>query len=87
MAVLEDVHWADEATLDLLRYAGRRIARTRSLLVASFRSDEIQPSHPLRTVLGDLATAGALRLAPQPLSLAAVRYALGRDWRRSRGVA
>jgi DNA-binding CsgD family transcriptional regulator/tetratricopeptide (TPR) repeat protein len=73
VVVLEDVHWADEATLDLLRYAGRRIARTRSLLVASFRSDEIQPSHPLRSVLGDLATTGALRLAPQPLSLAAVR--------------
>ena len=73
LAVIEDVHWADEATLDLLRYAGRRIARTRSLLVASFRNDEVTPSHPLRAVLGDLATAGAPRLAPQPLSLAAVR--------------
>ncbi len=73
LAVLEDVHWADEATLDLLRYAGRRIARTHSLLVASFRSDEVTPAHALRAVLGDLATAGASRLAPQPLSLAAVR--------------
>ena len=73
LAVLEDVHWADEATLDLLRYAGRRIARTRSLLVASFRNDEVTPVHPLRAVLGDLATAGAPRLAPQPLSLAAVQ--------------
>ena len=77
LAVLEDVHWADEATLDLLRYAGRRIARTRSLLVASFRNDEVVPSHPLRAVLGDLATAGAPRLAPQPLSLAAVRSLAG----------
>ena len=73
LAVLEDLHWADEATLDLLRYAGRRIARTRSLLVASFRSDELVPAHPLRTVLGDLATSGALRLAPPPLSIDAVR--------------
>ncbi|WP_162487103.1 MULTISPECIES: AAA family ATPase [unclassified Variovorax] len=73
LAVLEDLHWADEATLDLLRYAGRRIARTRSLLIASFRNDELVPSHPLRAVLGDLATAGAPHLAPQPLSLAAVR--------------
>ncbi len=73
LAVLEDVHWADEATLDLLRYAGRRIARTRSLLVASFRNDEVTPTHPLRAVLGDLATAGAPRLSPQPLSLAAVQ--------------
>jgi DNA-binding CsgD family transcriptional regulator len=73
LAVLEDLHWADEATLDLLRYAGRRIARTRSLLVATFRSDEVVPAHPLRAVLGDLATSGAPRLTPQPLSLAAVR--------------
>jgi predicted ATPase len=73
LAVLEDLHWADEATLDLLRYAGRRIARTRSLLLASFRDDELVPAHPLRTVLGDLATGGALRLTPQPLSLPAVR--------------
>jgi DNA-binding CsgD family transcriptional regulator/tetratricopeptide (TPR) repeat protein len=77
LAVLEDVHWADEATLDLLRYAGRRIARTRSLLVASFRNDEVVPAHPLRAVLGDLATAGAPRLVPQPLSLAAVRSLAG----------
>lgn len=73
LAVIEDVHWADDATLDLLRYAGRRIARTRSLLIASYRSDEMVPSHPLRGVLGDLATTGALRLAVQPLSLPAVR--------------
>ncbi len=77
LTVLEDLHWADEATLDLLRYAGRRIAGTRSLLVASFRSDELVPAHPLRAVLGDLATTGALRLAPQALSLHAVRSLCG----------
>lgn len=73
VVVLEDVHWADQATLDLLRYAGRRIARTRSLLMASLRSDEVGAAHPLRVVLGDLATSGALRLALVPLSLTAVR--------------
>jgi DNA-binding CsgD family transcriptional regulator/tetratricopeptide (TPR) repeat protein len=73
LAVLEDVHWADEATLDLLRYAGRRIARTGSLLVASFRNDEVTATHPLRAVLGDLATSGALRLTPDPFTLEAVR--------------
>ncbi|MED5618470.1 ATP-binding protein [Ideonella sp. BN130291] len=72
VAVLEDLHWADEGTLDLLRYAGRRVARTGSLLLGSYRSDELVPSHPLRAVLGDLATSGALRLAPAPLSLQAV---------------
>jgi DNA-binding CsgD family transcriptional regulator/tetratricopeptide (TPR) repeat protein len=73
LVVLEDLHWADDATLDLVRYVGRRIARTRSLLLASYRSDEVVPAHPLRAVLGDLATTGVLRLAPPPLSLAAVR--------------
>ena len=73
LVVLEDLHWADEATLDLLRFAGRRVERTSSLLVASFRSDELVPMHPLRTVLGDRATSGALRVVPAPLSLDAVR--------------
>jgi len=73
LVVLEDLHWADEATLDLLRYAGRRIAGTRSLLVGTYRSDELVPTHPLRAVLGDLATAGPVHLAPPPLSAEAVR--------------
>src|SRR6202000_54405 len=37
LVVLEDLHWADEATLDFLRFIGRRIQRTRCLLVATFR--------------------------------------------------
>jgi predicted ATPase/DNA-binding CsgD family transcriptional regulator len=77
LVLLEDLHWADEATLDLLRYIGRRIARTPSLVVGSFRSDEVGPSHPLRLVLGDLATCGAQRLLPQPLSINAVRQLAG----------
>jgi DNA-binding CsgD family transcriptional regulator/tetratricopeptide (TPR) repeat protein len=77
LIVLEDLHWADEATLDFLRYVGRRISRTHSLLVVSFRSDEVGPSHALRLVLGDLATSGAKRLAPQPLSLAAIQTLIG----------
>lgn len=77
LVVLEDLHWADEATLDFLRYVGRRIGRTHSLLVASFRNDEIGPAHPLRVVLGDLATSGATRLAPRPLSLAATQELIG----------
>jgi predicted ATPase len=72
LAVIEDLHWADEATLDLLRFVGRRLAGTHSLLLASLRSDEVVPEHPLRAVLGDLATTGALRLALPPLSLVAV---------------
>lgn len=73
LIVLEDLHWADEATLDFLRYVGRRIGRTHSLVIVSFRSDEVGPTHPLRLVLGDLATSGAKRLSPQPLSVSAIR--------------
>jgi DNA-binding CsgD family transcriptional regulator len=73
VAVFEDVHWADEATLDLLLYVGRRIADTPSVLVATFRDDEVGRDHPLRVVLGDLATAGTIRRQPvAPLSRSAV---------------
>jgi DNA-binding CsgD family transcriptional regulator/tetratricopeptide (TPR) repeat protein len=52
--VVEDVHWADEATLDVIRVAGRRAGDVPALLVLSYRDDELEPSHPLRIVLGDL---------------------------------
>jgi DNA-binding CsgD family transcriptional regulator len=71
--VVEDVHWADEATLDLLGFLGRRLNAIRSLLVATYRDDEVGPRHPLRVVLGDLATSGAARLTLRPLSREAVR--------------
>jgi len=72
--VLEDLHWADEATLDLLRLIGRRVERTGSLIVATFRDDEVDAGHPLRLVLGGLAGSPAVeRLALEPLSLSAVR--------------
>ena len=72
IAVFEDVHWADEATLDLLRYLGRRITQTRALLVMTYRDDELGPGHPLRAVLGDLVSPAVLRLTLSPLSAAAV---------------
>jgi DNA-binding CsgD family transcriptional regulator/tetratricopeptide (TPR) repeat protein len=59
--VMEDVHWADDATLDLLRYLARRIAPARVLLIATYRDDEIAEGHPLRVTLGDLATHRATR--------------------------
>ena len=74
VAVFEDVHWADEATLDLLRFLGRRIACTSALLVLTYRDDELGPRHPLRMLLGDLAaSATTRRVALPPLSQAAVR--------------
>jgi DNA-binding CsgD family transcriptional regulator len=71
--VLEDLHWADEATLDLVRLIGRRIDGFRALVVATYRDDELHPDHPLRVVLGELARArGVERLDIPRLSQAAV---------------
>src|SRR5918996_5005721 len=72
LVVFEDVHWADEATLDVLKYIGRRIDRTRCLLVLTFRDDELRAQHPLRLVLGDLPSRLTLRVVLPLLSEAAV---------------
>ena len=72
VVVLEDLHWADEATLDFVRFVGRRIQRTRCLVVATFRDDEVGPLHPLRGVLGELTGQHVARIAVPALSLAAV---------------
>ena len=73
VAVLEDVHWVDEATLDVLRVLGRRIGDARALVIATYRDDELDRTHPLRLVLGELATApGVVRIRVEPLSVRAV---------------
>ncbi|MDT7634144.1 MAG: hypothetical protein QOI50_6074 [Pseudonocardiales bacterium] len=70
--VVEDLHWADEATLDLVRFLARRIVGLPLLLVLSYR-DAVGPDHPLRPVLGDLVSAPeARRLQLAPLSRTAV---------------
>ncbi len=66
--VFEDVHWADNATLDLVKYLGRRVSLLRAMLVLTLRSDEIGVDHPLTQVLGDLPSAATTRIALQPLS-------------------
>ncbi len=72
LVVLEDIHWADEATLDLVKFLARRIHRTRALLILTYRNDELRKDHPLRLVLGDLPARVATRLHLPPLSEAAV---------------
>ncbi|GGC60740.1 helix-turn-helix transcriptional regulator [Undibacterium terreum] len=70
--VLEDVHWADAATLDLIKFLGRRIHLSHSLLVLSFRDDEVTAAHPLRAVLGDIPASRMTRLKLPALSADAV---------------
>ena len=77
LLVLEDVHWADEATLDILRYLGRRLAGAELMILATFRSEELSRDHPLTVVMGDLATLpGVIRVQLLPLSAAGVRQLL-----------
>jgi transcriptional regulator with XRE-family HTH domain len=72
--VFEDIHWADEATLDLVRFLARRISSTPALFIATYRDDELNAVHPLRIALGDLATFPAVRRLHVPtLSEAAVK--------------
>lgn len=83
--VLEDVHWADEATLDVLRLLARRVETVPALIVASYRDDELDRAHPLRIVLGELATSqavGRLKLAalsPEAVAELASPHAVDAD--------
>ncbi len=72
LLVIEDAHWADDATLDLVKFIGRRIGSVPALLIVSFRDDEVPVSHPLRRVIGDLPPALVTRFELQRLSPAAV---------------
>ena len=62
IVVLEDLHWADEATLDFVRYLARRIQRTRCLLVVTYRDDELGATHPVRAAVGELTGAHVSRI-------------------------
>src|SRR4051794_16353989 len=70
--VIEDAHWADDATLDVVGYAARRVAAVGALLVLTVRDEAIVPGHPLHRLLGMLAGEIVHRLELAPLSRAAV---------------
>ncbi len=77
--VFEDVHWADNATLDLIRYLGRRIVRTHGLMLLTYRDEEVATDHPLRFIMSDLPVQAIARLALEPLSGDAIRSLAGKD--------
>jgi DNA-binding CsgD family transcriptional regulator/tetratricopeptide (TPR) repeat protein len=79
VVVIEDVQWADEATLDVARLLARRIDTVPVLLVLSYRDDELHRSHPLRVVVGELPGDGRLvtRIALAGLSRSAVATIAG----------
>ena len=72
LIIVEDIHWADAATFDFLKFFIRRITRLHCLLLVTYRDSEIHLSHPLRTVLGQLPPDFFTRLQLTPLSKNAV---------------
>lgn len=70
--VIEDTHWADEATLDVIKYLGRRIVRTKGLLLVTYRSGEVDYDHPLRNVFGELHPQSVERIELRGLTLGSV---------------
>jgi DNA-binding CsgD family transcriptional regulator len=84
--VIEDIHWADEATLDFIKFLARRIHRTSSLLILSYRDDELARDHPLWRVLGDLPARAVSRLRLEPLTEHAVATLVGQSRQPNRSA-
>ncbi|HKH62371.1 MAG TPA: AAA family ATPase [Flavitalea sp.] len=72
LIVFEDIHWADEATFDFIKFFGRRIAQLRCLFILTYRDDEVNSRHPLRNVLADISSDVFSRIQLMPLSREAV---------------
>jgi DNA-binding CsgD family transcriptional regulator/tetratricopeptide (TPR) repeat protein len=66
--IIEDVHWADELTFDLIKYLGRRANKINSILIITYRHDEISSEHPLRFVLGDIPSQNLVKIKLPVLS-------------------
>ncbi len=72
VAVLEDLQWADDATLELLKIVGRRVAQMPAVVLVTFRDEEVGPEHPLSATLGDIPASSTVSIQLPPLSVAAV---------------
>ena len=72
VVVIEDTQWADEATMDVIKFVGRRIGETNGLLILTYRDGEIDVDHPLRQVIGELPPDRLVRMALHRLSPDAV---------------
>ena len=72
LIVFEDIHWADEGTLDFIRFFARRIYQLPCLFILTYRDNEIHSNHPVRNVLGQLQPDSFTKLMLPPLSKEAV---------------
>jgi DNA-binding CsgD family transcriptional regulator len=80
--ILEDVHWADTATLDLIRFLARRISRVGALVLITYREEEVDVRSPVRSLLGEAPAGNVERISLAPLSLAAVTRLAAQRGRR-----
>jgi predicted ATPase len=72
VVIVEDAHWADAASLDIIRYLARRIERLSALLVVSYRDEELRDDHPFARMVAALAGPSVLRIELEGLSDEAV---------------
>ncbi|RUY94570.1 helix-turn-helix transcriptional regulator, partial [Mesorhizobium sp. M7A.F.Ca.CA.003.01.2.1] len=82
LLVIEDLHWADDATLDFVRFLGRRIANTHILVLLTARTDRSEGQARVRRALGEIPSGNVARIDVPLLSEAAVlslASAAGRD--------
>lgn len=86
LLVVEDAHWADAATLDLLKFLGRRIEYVHCLLAVSFRDDEVGATHPLRRLVGELPNGAVTRIELSPLTPEGVETLARRALRSAEGI-
>ena len=77
VVVFDDLHWADEATLDLLQAVGRRVGRLPTLVIGTYRDHEVGHDHALRMALGDVPAQSMTEIRIPPLSLEAVTHLAG----------
>lgn len=81
LLVIEDAHWADEATLDLVRHVARRIHTCRALVLVTYRPEDAA-GHGLRLLLGETASASGTRridlpaLTPAAVSAIVTQHAI-----------
>ncbi|HEY1883005.1 MAG TPA: AAA family ATPase [Candidatus Cybelea sp.] len=95
--VIEDLHWADAATLDLLEYLGSQVHRMRLLILASFRPDDLHADHPATAAIAKIARhAQGGRIDLEPLEGVELRtfidealsgFALSREIRQAVALA
>ncbi|AXX97874.1 ATP-binding protein [Profundibacter amoris] len=86
VAVLEDLHWSDQRTLDWLKFIGRRISQLPLLLIGTFRDDDPEGKSYLRSAIGSVPANHVLRIALKPLSPDAVRTICDNNTTRANAI-